>query len=89
MKKSLVLLLLLTMTLPAYSILPPDASVIQVHDMQMINQQRFRMEEINDYNEVKQEKERYKKKQPMPEKIINKKTKFVEEDGKVKIEYEN
>lgn len=63
-----------------------------VHDMDMINQQRFRMEELNDYNDVKTEKERYQKRNnPTTEPLINRlfspsPKKFVEEDGKIKIE---
>ena len=34
------------------AVLPTDASIIQVHDMQMINEERLRMEELNDYNDV-------------------------------------
>ena len=48
--KNLILVSLLSFSImPVFAVLPPDASIIQVHDMQMINQQRFRIEEINDY----------------------------------------
>ena len=43
------------------------ASVMQVHDMQMIYEQKFRQEEMNDFNEVKEEKARYLKKFRIPE----------------------
>ena len=47
--KNLILVSLLSFSImPVFAVLPPDASIIQVHDMQMINQQRFRIEEIND-----------------------------------------
>lgn len=89
MKKFAILFCLISS--PAFAVLPPDAAIIHVHDMQMINQQRFRMEEINDYNDVQQEKERYKKRNEQPQtviqKIFSKKSKFVEENGEVKIKY--
>ena len=59
MKKLFLLILLMFVSLPAFSV--PDAGIIQVHDMQMINQQRFRMQEINDYKELKEEKSRFEK----------------------------
>lgn len=75
---------------------PSTADVIMVHDMDMIKQQRFRMEEINDYNDVKTEKARYQKRNnPQPEtptvnRVFNSTPKkFVEEDGKIKIESQN
>lgn len=74
---------------------PSTADIIMVHDMDMINQQRFRMEELNDYNDVKTEKERYQKRNnPTTEPLINRifspsSKKFVEEDGKIKIESQN
>lgn len=89
--KYLILISLLSFSItPVWAVLPPDASIIQVHDMQMINQQRFRMEEINDYNDVETEKARYKKRnesnsEPLMKKLFSKK-KFVEEDGQIKIE---
>jgi|GEM_PF-1516224 hypothetical protein len=88
--KNLVLIILLSaVILPVYAILPPDAAIIQVHDMQMINQQRFRMEELNDYNDVETEKARFEKrtapKEPFIKKLFHKK-KFVEENGQIKIQ---
>lgn len=80
---------------PAYAY-PSTADVIMVHDMDMIKQQRFRMEEINDYNDVQTEKARYQKRNyPKTETpTINRvysstPKKFVEEDGKIKIESQN
>lgn len=76
---------------PVRAVTAPDAAIIQVHDLQMINQQRFRYEELNDYNDVETEKARYKKKHEQPDgtSLINrlfKKKKFVEKDGEIKIE---
>ena len=92
MKKTILTALLCFSILPAYCVLPPDAAIIQVHDMQMINQQRFRMEELNDYNDVETEKARFEKmtapKEPLIKKLFNKK-KFVEENGQIKIENDN
>ena len=90
MKYLFLVSLLYFSIIPAFAVLPTDASIIQVHDMQMINQQRFRMEEINDYNDVETEKARYQKRnesnsEPLMKKLFNKK-KFVEEGGQIKIE---
>ena len=89
MKKLLTFLSIVCFIKPVYAALPTDASIIQVHDMQMINQQRFRMEVLNDYNDVETEKARFEKKnaphEPLITKLFNKK-KFVEEDGQIKIE---
>lgn len=38
------------------------AAVTQVHDLQMLEEQRFRRDEVNDYKEVKEEKARFWKK---------------------------
>lgn len=88
MKKILLSFILTGFTLPVYAILPPDAAIIQVHDMQMINQQRFRIEEINDYNDVETEKARFQKKntpsEPLIKRLFHKKH-FVEQDGKILI----
>lgn len=89
--KNLILISLLSFSImPVLAVLPPDASIIQVHDMQMINQQRFRIEEINDYNDVDTEKARYQKRngansEPLIKKLFHKK-KFTEENGQIKIE---
>ncbi len=89
--KILLLFLLLLFSSPVLAY-PSAADIIMVHDMEMINQQRFRMEEINDYNDVQTEKERYKKRTTPSEPLINRlfnQKKFVEEDGKIKIESRN
>lgn len=90
MKRYALILSLISM--PVMAVVPPGAAIIHVHDMQMINQQRFRMEEINDYNDVQQEKERYKQRNEQPQtviqKLFSKQSKFVEENGEVKIKYE-
>ena len=92
MKKIFSSILFLCTALPAFAFAPPDASIIQVHDMQMINQQRFRQEVLNDYNDVQTEKERFEKKtapkEPLMNKLFNKK-KFVEENGEIKIQSED
>ena len=56
-----IIIWLIFTAIPTFAILPPDASMIQVHDMQMIRQQKFRQEVLNDYNDVQKEKERYQK----------------------------
>ena len=91
MKKFLTILSLATVTTPVLAF--PDAGVIQVHDMQMINQQRFRMEEINDYKEVQEEKERFRKKNAPSEVKINRiqqpnDSKFIQDGNEIKIKYE-
>lgn len=92
MKKVLFILAIFVTTNLAYAYPPSPAEIIMVHDMQMINQQRFRMEELNDYNDVQTEKARYQKRtEPSSEPLINKlfnKKKFVEENGQIKIESE-
>ena len=81
MKKFLSLTLFLSAAMPVFAIAPPDAAIIQVHDMQMINQQRFRREVLDDNNDVQTEKERFEKKNSSRDPLINKlfhKKKFVE-----------
>ncbi len=82
-------ILLSLLSFPAYAV-PSTADVIMVHDMEMIRQQKFRMEEINDYNDVQTEKERFQKKNEVnTEPLVNKlfgKRKFVEDNGQIKIE---
>lgn len=95
MKKLILsVILLITFVLPAKSFYAP-AEITQVHDMQMINQQRFRMEQLNDFNDVKQEKERYQKKNPSFEQpkpnintyIVAPQSQFVDDGGQIKIKY--
>ncbi len=91
MKKLFTTISILLVSLPALAYPPSPAEVIMVHDMQMINQQRFRMEELNDYNDVQTEKARYQKRTEPTETLFNKlfnKKKFVEENGQIKIESE-
>ena len=82
-------ILLSLLSFPAYAV-PSTADVIMVHDIEMIKQQKFRMEEINDYNDVQTEKERFQKKNEVnTEPLVNKlfgKRKFVEDNGQIKIE---
>lgn len=91
--KNLIIICTILTALPAFAILPPDASMIQVHDMQMIRQQQFRQEVLNDYNDVQKEKERYQKRNPTKTIIntekINTQTKFINENGEVKIKLDN
>lgn len=90
MKKYILILALLSM--PVYAYAPPSAAVMQVHDMEMLKQQRFRMQELNYYNDVQEEKIRYQKRNEQPqtviEKLFTKKSKFIEDNGEVKIQYE-
>lgn len=91
MKKLFATISILLVSLPALAYPPSPAEIIMVHDMQMINQQRFRMEELNDYNDVQTEKARYQKRTEPTETLFNKlfnKKKFVEENGQIKIESE-
>lgn len=92
--KNIITTSIIFFALPVFAILPPDASMIQVHDMQMIRQQQFRQEVLNDYNDVQKEKERYQKRNNFKEPIIknnefNTKSKFIKENGQVKIKIDN
>ncbi len=90
MKKYFLILALLSM--PAFAYAPPSASVMQVHDLEMVKQQQFRMRELNYYNEVQEEKARYQKRNEQPQtvmqKIFSKKSKFTEDNGEIKIQYD-
>lgn len=94
MKKILSLIFLGAISLPSLAYAPP-AVMTNVHDMQMIKEQRFRMEEINEYKEVKEEKERYRRKiegqkpQINAEPTIIKAPQMIDEGGQIKIRYEN
>ncbi len=89
MKKIILSTFLLSTVLPACAFIP-DAAVIPTHDMQTLQQQRFRIEEINDYKEVQEEKERYWKKNSIPD-IHSEKAlpvenpEFTNENGEIKI----
>lgn len=92
MKKFLTAMLIATSVLPAMAYAPP--AIIQVHDMQMIKEQQFRREVINDYNDVKQEKERYEKRnrldKPVAEKPVvpvNSEPEIIQDNGEIKIKY--
>lgn len=96
MKKIVLTFILSTIILPASAFAPPNAATINVHDMQSVYQQKFRMEEINDYKEVKEEQERFKKRMESYEKpAINNnqpaalEPELVDDNGKIKIEYKN
>ncbi len=90
MKKYVLILILIAAPACAYP--PPQAAIMQVHDMEMIKQQRFRMEELNYYNDVQTEKIRYQKRNMQTKPVIQKKfsdnqnQKFVEQNGELKIE---
>lgn len=90
MKKYFLTLILIAA--PAYAYAPPSAAVMQVHDMEMIKEQQFRMKELNYYNDVQEEKERYQKRNEQPQtvmqKIFSKKSKFTEDNGEIKIQYD-
>ncbi len=92
MKKILICIVLCAVTLPTLAYAPPIAPVINVHDTQMIREQKFRREEINDYKEVQEEKERFEKRNrvetPVVEKrIINKEPELIDENGQIRIKY--
>lgn len=94
MKKILTSILLSTVSLPVLAYAPPIAPVINNHDMQMIREQKFRREEINDYKEVQEEKERFEKRiktnKPVVEnRTINKTPELIDENGGIRIKYEN
>lgn len=92
MKKLIIIGILVFGALPVFAIIPPDAAIIQVHDMQYIKDQKFRYQEYNDFKEVQEEKDRYNKQhapeKPLIQKIFNKKSKFIEDNGEIKIQYE-
>lgn len=92
MQKLIVLSLILLINSQAFAFIPPDIGAIHNHNMQMIEQQRFRMEVINDYKSVEEEKERYKKRNEQPKPTIqqqlnNENSKLINEDGEIKIKY--
>lgn len=88
MKKIFGLILLIGTVLPSFAFAPPE--IIQVHDIQMINEQRFRHNVINDYKEVQEEKARFEKQNKpfetsVENPVINKEPEFINENGEVKI----
>jgi len=105
MKKLLLTTFVLT-AIPAlaYDGLPtiPVTAVSPMHEMQTLQEQRFRQEQINYYNDVQEEKARYKKKNQTDEERIQEvkqqiqqagrqkidsKSQFVQENGQLKIKY--
>ena len=92
MKKILISILMFSTILPAFSYAPPIAPVINNHDMQMIKEQKFRYEELNDYKEVKARFEKRMKSYEKP--VINntvnqKEPELIDENGEIRIKYEN
>lgn len=98
--KKLFILILAFSTLPAFAFEPIVPEIInlgtmQGHDMQSMEVQHFRMRELDDMKEVKDEKQRFEKEtsvqgQPVIQKMINNtNSEFVEENGKIKIKYMN
>ena len=62
--------------------------------MQMIKEQKFRREEINDYNDVKQEKARFEKRNKTNEPVVQNnnpkhESELIDENGEIKIKYKN
>ncbi len=100
MKKFLTIAFICS-TLPvfAFDALPtiPLNEVSPMSDMQAMEAQRFRQEQINYYSDVETEKKRFEKAnqkvtnqqdQPIIQKMINNtSSEFVEENGKIKIKY--
>ena len=70
------------------------AGATSVHDLQMINDMKFRYQEYNDYKDLKEQKNNKNKEfqltEPAMKKIYNQKPKqnvqFIEENGKIKIQ---
>ena len=74
MKKILLSVLVISMmpvTANAFSADIAGASGIQVHDMQMLREQQFRREEVNEYKDMKEEKARYWKKTQNAQEQVN------------------
>lgn len=94
MKKFITILFLGAFTMPSFAYAPPIAPVINVHDMQMIKEQQFRREEINDYNDVKQEKARFEKRNKTQEPVVQNNnikhdSELIDDNGEIKIKYRN
>jgi hypothetical protein len=93
MKKLLSILFVLSTISPALAYAPPLEAITQVHDMQMIKEQQFRRDELNYYNDVKEEKARYQKKvqkttTAKPESVIIKaEPSLIQDSGEIKIKY--
>lgn len=93
MKKIFFTFFILNASLSAMAFMPvTDVGAIHNHNMQMIEQQKFRMEVIDDYKSVQEEKERYQKRNGQPKPVIqqqlnNENSKLINEDGEIKIKY--
>ena len=69
MKKLIITCIMIFGAMPVSAIIPPDAAIIQVHDMQYIKDQKFRYQEYNDFKEVQEEKDKLAKYQQMLEQV--------------------
>ncbi len=92
MKKIIIGILFSVTVLPAVAFAPPTAPIINVHDTQMIREQQFRRQEINDFNEVKEEKARFEKRlknsnPAVKNTIIEKEPELIEDNGEIRIKY--
>ena len=100
MKKLFITMILTCLTLPAFAEAPIIPEIInmgamQGHDMQSMEDQYFRMRELNDMKEVSESKQQFEKEgsvqnahQPIVQQMINNtNSEFVEENGKIKIRY--
>ncbi len=100
MKKLFITLILAFSTLPVLAEAPIMPEIInmgtmQGHDMQSMEDQYFRMRELNDMKEVSEEKQRFEKENPIQnahqpvvqQMIRNTNSAFVEENGQIKIKY--
>ena len=71
-----------------------DMGSSNLHYMQSLQQQRFRMEEYNDFKDFKQQKqerlkkdEEYVKRRQVPAVQTRTEAKFINDNGQIKIEY--
>lgn len=92
MKKIIITVMALMTILPAMAYAPPTAPVINVHDTQMIREQMFRREEINDYKEVQEEKARFEKRNKtetpvVKNQVFTKEPELIDENGEIRIKY--
>jgi hypothetical protein len=100
MKNIFIIGLMMMTAMPVMAFAPIDASIINVHDTQMIREQQFRRDEINDYKTVKEEKARFEKRNKTKSTVDNTSTtttttnsvptsepKLIQENGVLKIQY--
>lgn len=99
--KKILLLVMLCSALPVFAeapIIPEITSLgaMQGHDMQSMEDQYFRMRELNDMKSVQEEKQRFEKsttsnaQPPIVRQMINNtNSEFVEENGHIRIKYTN